>query len=152
MADGERLCRLRDWASKLPGAALRLAGLLHVARHANGLTALSLELEQSEIEIALEICTTLISHAIAVFGIVSEDPILTRSKRLMRWISDQQRSEISKRDCFRAHRPHLFARVEEMDACLKILADHHLIRVAERTTGGRPSEVIKVNPALKEGR
>jgi hypothetical protein len=39
-----------------------------------------------------------------------------------------------------------------MDACLKILADHHLIRVAERTTGGRPSEVIKVNPALKEGR
>src|SRR6202035_5068153 len=111
MADGERLCRLRDWASKLPGVALRIAGLLHVARLAKFLTALSLELEDSDIQIAIEICTTLISHAIVVFGIVSEDPTLTKSKRLMRWLSDQQRSEISKRDCFRAHQPHLFGRV-----------------------------------------
>jgi hypothetical protein len=111
-----------------------------------------LELEESEIQIAIEICTTLTSHAIAVFGIVSEDPILTRSKRLMRWISNQQKCEITKRDCFRAHRPHLFGRVEDMDACLKILADHHLIRMVELRTGGRPSEVIEVNPALKEDR
>jgi putative DNA primase/helicase len=151
MADGERLCRLRDWASKLPGAALRIAGLLHVARLSRFLAAVSLELEESDMQIAIEICTTLTSHAIAVFGIVSEDPILTHSKRLMRWISDQQKSEISKRECFRAHRPHLFGRVEEMDACLRILAEHHLIRVVERKTGGRPSEVIEVNPALKEG-
>src|SRR5437588_805147 len=123
MADGERLCRLRDWASKLPGAALRIAGLLHVARLAKFLTALSLELEESDIKIAIEICTTLTSHAIAVFGIVSEDLVLTKAKRLMRWISDQPAGEISKRDCFRAHRPHLFGRVEEMDACFRILAE-----------------------------
>jgi putative DNA primase/helicase len=152
MADGERLCRLRDWASKLPGAALRIAGLLHVARLAKFLSALSLELEELEMQIAIEICTILTSHAIAVFGIVSEDPMLTKSKRLMRWISDQHQPEISKRDCFRAHRPHLFARGDEMDACFRILAEHHLIRVVERKTGGRPSEVIEVNPALKEGR
>ncbi|MGI8961479.1 MAG: DUF3987 domain-containing protein [Bryobacteraceae bacterium] len=152
MADGERLCRLRDWASKLPGAALRIAGLLHVARLANFLVALSLELEEPEMQIAIEICTIFISHAIAVFGIVSEDPVLTKSKRLMRWISGQQLAEISKRDCFRAHQPHLFERIEEIDACLRILADHHLIRMVERKTGGRPSEVIEVNPALKEGR
>src|SRR5437868_2698815 len=120
MANGERLCTLRDWASKLPGAALRIAGLLHVARLAKFLTALSLELEESEIQIAIEICTILTSHAIAVFGIVSEDPILTKSKRLMRWISDQQRCEISKRDCFRSHQPHLFGRVEEMDTSLRM--------------------------------
>ena len=47
MADGERLCSLRDWASKLPGAALRIAGLLHVARLAKLLSALSLELEET---------------------------------------------------------------------------------------------------------
>jgi hypothetical protein len=151
MANGGRLCTLRDWASKLPGAALRIAGLLHVARLAKFLSALSLELEESDIQIAIEICTTLTSHAIAVFGIVSEDPMLTKSKRVMRWISEQQQPEISKRDCFRAHRPHLFGRVEEMDACLKVLADHHLIRVAERKTGGRPFAVIEVNPALREG-
>src|SRR5690349_19108269 len=102
MADGERLCRLRDWASKVPGAALRIAGLLHVARLAKFLTAVSLEIEESDMQIAIEICTSLTSHAIAVFGIVSEDPILTKSKRVMRWISEQQQPAISKRDCFRA--------------------------------------------------
>jgi putative DNA primase/helicase len=152
MAKGERLCRLRDWASKLPGAALRIAGLLHVARLAKFLTAVSLEIEEPDIQIAIEICTTLTSHAIAVFGMISEDPILTNSKRVMRWISEQRQPEISRRDCFRAHRPHLFGRIEGMDACLRILADHHLIRVIERKTGGRPSEVIEVNPALKEGK
>jgi Protein of unknown function (DUF3987) len=152
MRNGERLCTLRDWASKLPGAALRIAGLLHVARLAKFLSALSLQLEESDMQIAIEMCSTLISHAIAVFGIVSEDPMLTKSKRLMRWLCDQPAGEISKRDCFRAHRPHLFGRVEEMDACLRILAEHHLIRVVERKTGGRPSEVIEMNPALKEGK
>jgi len=149
MANGERLCTLRDWASKLPGAALRIAGLLHVARLAKFLTALSLELEESDIQIAIEICTILTSHAIAVFGIVSKDPLLTKSKRLMRWILDQQGREISKRDCFRAHQPHVFERVEQLDACFRVLAKHHLIRVVPRKTGGRPSEVIEVNPALR---
>ncbi|MFL6354283.1 MAG: DUF3987 domain-containing protein [Bryobacteraceae bacterium] len=151
MADGEQLCRLRDWASKLPGAALRIAALLHVARLAKSLTALSLELEESELQIAIEICTALTSHAIAVFGIVSEDPVLTKSKRLMRWILDQRPGEISKRDCFRAHRPHLFGRVEEMNTCLRILAEHHLIRVVERKTGGAAVRSDSGEPCLEGG-
>jgi len=143
---------VRDWASKLPGAALRLAGLLHLARHATLLPELSPEIEEPEIRIALEICEALTSHAIAVFNIVSEDPVLTKAKRVLHWIVTQQPLEISKRICFRAHQPHLFEKVEDLDVCLKVLADHYMIRVAERKTGGRPSEVIQVNPALKESR
>jgi uncharacterized protein DUF3987 len=59
MADGGRLCRLRDWGSKLAGAALRIGGLLHTAKV---LPVLRVEIQQSEIEIAVEICETLISH------------------------------------------------------------------------------------------
>ena len=36
-----------------------------------------------------------------------------------------------------------------MDLPLRILIDHHLIRLGERKTGGRRSEMIEVNPALK---
>jgi hypothetical protein len=149
MADGGQLCRLRDWASKLPGASLRLAGLLHLGRYAKALLALPLEIELPEIQTAVEICQILSSHAIAAFNIVSEDPILTRAKRLLRWICSQESLEISKRDCFRAHQPHLFEKVEEMDLPLRILIDHHLIRLGERKTAGRRSEMIEVNPALK---
>jgi hypothetical protein len=150
MADGGRLCRLRDWGSKLPGAALRLAGLFHIVRYAGLLSALSEEILEPEIEIALELCATLISHAIAVFGIVSEDPTLTKAKRVMRWLLEQNKEEITKRDCFRAHQPHVFERVEEMENCLKILTDHHLIQIVPKKTGGRSSEVIEINPTLKE--
>ncbi|MGI9070576.1 MAG: hypothetical protein ACR2JB_04415, partial [Bryobacteraceae bacterium] len=59
---------------------------------------------------------------------------------------------ITKRDCFRAHQPHVFEKVEEMESCLKILADHHLIRVTEKKTGGRSSEVFEINPTLREAK
>ncbi|MGI9074231.1 MAG: YfjI family protein, partial [Bryobacteraceae bacterium] len=111
MADGGSLCRLRDWGSKLPGAALRLAGLLHTVRHAHALSVLSVEIVETEIQIALEICAALVSHAIAVFGIVSEDPALTKAKRLIRWLLEQNKDGITKRDCFRAHQPHVFEKV-----------------------------------------
>jgi putative DNA primase/helicase len=150
MADGGRLCRLRDWGSKLPGAALRVAGLLHIATNADVLSVLSAEIQKSEIQIALEFCATLISHAIAVFGIVSEDPVLTKAKRVMRWLGEQTTDSVSKRDCFRAHQPHVFESVEQMEPCLRILSDHALIRIVEKKTGGRPSEQIEINPRLKE--
>jgi hypothetical protein len=39
-----------------------------------------------------------------------------------------------------------------MEGPLKILQDHHLIRIVERETGGRPSDVIEINPGLREAR
>jgi hypothetical protein len=60
MRDGEMLCRIRDWGSKLPGATLRMAGLLHAAIQPN-LSNLSLEIAQPTIEIALMLGRVFIS-------------------------------------------------------------------------------------------
>jgi hypothetical protein len=156
MADGGRLCRLRDWGSKLPGAVLRVAGLLHIARYAeqsNSLSVLSVEIAESEIQVALEIGITLTSHAIAIFGMVSDDPVLRNAKRIMRWLLERKRAEsdkeITKRTCFRAHYPHVFEKIEEMEPCLRILFDHHLIKIGASKVSRSP-EIIEMNPGLKE--
>jgi hypothetical protein len=93
-----------------------------------------------------------VSHAIAVFGLIREAPETTNAKRLMRWLASQGKPEVSRRDCFRAHQPHVFDRVELMDAPLSILERHNLIRLSERRTGGRPQEIIEINPAMLKGR
>jgi hypothetical protein len=150
MHDGQRLCRLRDWGSKLPGAALRLATLLHVGRYADTLATLLREISEPDVRAAVQMCSGLISHAIAAFSSMSEDCVLANSKRVFRWLSEQERKEIPKRDCFRAHQPHVFQKVQELDECLNLLIRHHLIRVFERKTGGRSSELIQLNPRLRK--
>jgi hypothetical protein len=113
---------------------------------------LSAEIRLPEMKMAVKLCATLISHAIAVFGLMNEDPATTNAKKLLRWLVSQNKAEISKRACFRAHQPHVFDRVEMMDAPLAILVRHNLIRIVKRKTGGRPEELIQINPALLEKR
>jgi len=150
MADGKQLSRLRDWGSKLPGAALRVAGILHAANQQD-LSVLSVEISREEMLVALELCATLVSHAIAVFGLICEDPATAIAKRLLRWIIAQAAPQVFKRDCFRAHHPHVFERVDQMNGPLSVLESHRLIRVVEKETGGRPSEIIEINPVLLKG-
>jgi hypothetical protein len=148
MAEKGRLCQLRDWGSKLPGAALRIAGLLHIAQWADLLSVMSGEIERAEIDVAIEICATLVSHAAAVFNLMYEDPHILTARRLLKWLLSRQTQEISKRDCYRQHHPHVFKRMEEMNQSLKVLEEHHLVRLGKRSTKGRPEELIYVNPAL----
>ncbi len=149
MRDGGCLSHLHDWGSKLPGAALRVAGILHAAT-TDDLSVLSAEIGLPTMQVAVEFCTTLISHNVAVFGLISEDPDTTSAKRLWRWLKSQGKTEVSKRDCFRAHQPHVFDRVEMMEAPLSILESHHLIRVVRHPTKGRPTGMIEIHPAALE--
>jgi hypothetical protein len=118
MRDGGPLCQIRDWGSKLAGAALRIASLLHVSVKAEMLPNLSCSVWSEQMISAVELCIGLISHVLVVFNMMSEDPVLTKSKRVLRWISAQPCCEASKRECFRAHTPHAFRKVEELDNCL----------------------------------
>jgi len=146
MRDGEMLCRIRDWGSKLPGATLRMAGLLHAAIQPN-LSNLSLEIAQPTIEIALMLGRVFISHALAVFRLISEDSDRLNAKRVLAWIVQQNSPQVSKRDCFRAHQ-HLFGKVEGLDAILRILEARKMIRIGSWSTSTKSGETIEVNPAL----
>jgi hypothetical protein len=68
MRGGGKLALLRDWAGKLPGAAARIAGNLHIAEHAFGLPA-DIELSHGTMQRALKFAAVLVEHAVAAFDL-----------------------------------------------------------------------------------
>ncbi|MFL6450962.1 MAG: YfjI family protein [Bryobacteraceae bacterium] len=145
MAHGRPLETLCDWGSKLPGAALRIAGILHAANQASSLEALPNTIQQEEMSRAIAICSRLIPHAIATFDLVEEPSFMASAKHILSWLEKQKASTVSKRDCYRSLHRH-FGQVSEMDKALRILTDHSYIRLVATPTGGRPSELIEINP------
>jgi hypothetical protein len=135
---------LRDWASKLPGATVRLAGLLHLAEHpANGArTAIS----EETMGRAIELSRYYVEHAMAAFGAMRAHPALDNARSVLDWIKDKAEPEFKARDVQRAfHRR--FQNAEDVAQVLALLEEHEYIRRApDAKTGGRRSVVYRVNP------
>ncbi len=148
MAEGCSLDRLHDWGSKLPGAALRIAGMFSVVDDQLPSVCVPERIEYADIERATALCAALIPHAIAAFNLVAEDPNVSLAKLILRWLRKQEGDTVTRRDCFRAlHRQ--FDQVADMDAPLQVLVNHFYVRTGSVRTGGRPSELIEINPQWK---
>jgi putative DNA primase/helicase len=143
-AEGGKLESLRDWCAKLPGGALRIAGLLHVAEHGfkNGT-----EISADTMRRAVRLCTLLIPHAVAMFDMVGADPGIEDAKVLWRWIERQGADEFKRNDIHRAYHSR-FAKVERLIAALDLLKGRALIAgpYKDAANGGRPSVYYRVNP------
>jgi len=146
--EGGALQGLLDWGSKLPGAALRLAGVFHAIEQV-GRVEFDPEIVPSTIARALDFASCLISHAQAVFALMERDPNIESAQKLIAWILRQSKSSFTVRDCFRAHQQR-FRRVDAMTPVLSLLEQHGYIRRQQReSSGGRyPSDICDVNPAV----
>lgn len=143
-AEGGRLESMRDWCAKLPGGALRLAGLLHVAEHGmRNDMVISLETMRR----AVTLCMRMIPHAVAVFHMVGADPGIEDAKVLWRWIERQGKADFNRSDIHRAFH-NRFAKVDRLIAALDLLKGRALIAGPYKLkgTGGRPSLIYRVNP------
>jgi hypothetical protein len=149
LREGGRLQGLKDWGSKLPGAALRVAGVFHLVEQA-GRDKIDENIPKTIMENALELAVCLAPHALCVFALMERDPVIESAEKLVAWILRQQQPTFTVRDCFRAHQSR-FKRVDAMFPVLALLEEHHYIRRTPReSTGGRkPSEVCEVNPSIQ---
>jgi hypothetical protein len=147
MKEGGKLYQLRDWASKLPGAAARLACILHCVSSDPG------ELHTIDgvvTEQALNIAVALIDPALAVFDLMQRDPVIEDAQRMLRWLHRQGSSNFNVRACFCAHQAH-FRKVDGMSPALHLLEQHGYIRLAPKhKAAGRPSEIYLVNPKFTD--
>jgi putative DNA primase/helicase len=143
-AEGGRLESIRDWCAKLPGGALRVAGLLHVAEH--GIRGGG-EISAHTMQRAIVLCMRLIPHAIAVFDMVGADPSIEDAKVLWRWIERQGKADFSRSDIHRAFH-NRFAKVDRLITALDLLKGRSLIAGPYKIkgTGGRPTLLYRVNP------
>ncbi|MBF0292786.1 MAG: DUF3987 domain-containing protein [Nitrospinae bacterium] len=151
MRDGGRFEHIRDWAGKLPGAAARIAGLLHCAEHVHR-AAWETTVTVETMTRALGLMAPLSEHALAVFNMMGADPAIEGAKRVWRWIEAGRGRSFTARDCFQALKG-TFKKMEALTPALAILVERSYIFAVEVETSGpgrKPSPVYQVNPKLTE--
>ena len=148
LRDGGLLEKMRDWGSKLPGAAARISAVLHMAIYAGRLDPPT-EIDKPTVVAAVEMATALISHFSAVLELMERNPETMRAERVLAWIVRKRPLLFTARDCFRDHQ-RLFDQMSALTPTLKLLQDKGYIRISpQASSGGRPpSDLIEVNPAL----
>jgi hypothetical protein len=151
--DGE-LAFIGDWGGKLAGATARLAGILHLAQHADSFNLngrWSAEVSADTLKNAIKIARYLIPHARAAYAEMGADPKIEDAKFVLRWIEKSGLAEFTKRDAYQGTKGR-FKQVVALEPVLKVLEDHGYIRSVEtqgaNRPGRRPSEKFIVNPLM----
>ncbi|MDQ3012459.1 MAG: YfjI family protein, partial [Acidobacteriota bacterium] len=142
---------LTDWAGKLAGAVLRIAGVLHLADHAGRFQDWPERVSAETLRRAVEIGRYLIPHAQAAYAEMGADPEIEAAKIVLRWIEKAGAEEFTKRQAFEATKSR-FKKVENLDPALRLLEEHNYVRMLVSTTeprkGRKASQLFEVNPFL----
>lgn len=152
LLDGGQFENLKDWAGKLPGAAIRLAGLLHCAEHAHRSPA-DVHISLSTMTQALDLAHVIAEHALVAFDLIGSNPVMDAARKLWRWIERTQTKEPSARDCFQALKG-TYRRMADLEPAFDVLVERFYLfeapRAEEKLAPGRPSRRFSVNPILVE--
>jgi hypothetical protein len=137
-----------DWANKLAGALMRIAGLLHVA--AGGPAVLEQTISEETVTNALAFSDYLIAHAKVGLAIAGSDPRSALATRTLAWVRSRSLLEFTQRDAHRALHGS-GATPEEVGAVLSFLEQHEYVReLGSERRQGRPSRRFIVNPEVHE--
>jgi hypothetical protein len=150
--DGE-LAFIGDWAGKLAGAVVRIAGILHLGQHAESINQKWMgEVSADTLKKAITIARYLIPHARAAYAEMGADPKIAAAKFVLRWIEKSGGTDFTRRQAFEGTKSR-FKEVAALDPALRVLEDHGYIRLEEtpieKRPGRRPSEKYLVNPIFQ---
>jgi hypothetical protein len=135
---------LRDWAAKLPGAAARIAGLLHLA--ANPERGPRMPVSEDTMTCALQQADYWAEHAMAAFGAMRAHARTEDARAVLEWTGDRKRFTL--REVHRGMQRR-FASAQEVLATLTFLEDHGYIRRLpdlDTSRRGRKPVAYEVHP------
>lgn len=148
---GGSLELMTDWGGKAPGAAARIAGVIHCIEHAGRTDQLEISLET--MVAALELMAVFTQHSIHAMGMMGTDPQISAAQLILEWLRRHRQQMISQRDIFNALRGR-FPKMDQLTPALYILEERGYIRIEEidRSGPGRPpSPIIIMRPDLQGG-
>ena len=134
------LSAIVEWAAKLPGQTLRLAGNLHALR--TGRLDGTIDLET--MEAALKLADYFSDHALVVFAKMGADPRLDDASHVLGWLRARRPSEVTTRDVTRSKD----WAAERARNAFELLADYGWVRREPSGGPGRPSERWATHPDL----
>jgi hypothetical protein len=149
MASSKDLSDIEDWASKLKGQVVRLAGVIHAAKNLDQNGFSESEIDESTIKDAITIAEYFIPHAKHVFEVMAEPKIVQDSRSIIQWIKDLELESFKFNDChvkFKGRLP----TAKDVQAVLNHLIERNFIRPTQgaQKERGRPPRIYEVNPSL----
>jgi hypothetical protein len=148
LAPGGGLEYAPDWGGKLPGAVVRIAGILHAYKHPDAPHAVVVS--EETMVAAIHIGNYLRSHAAAVLDLMGIDPIIEDARHVLNWIRRTELAEFSQRQAYQALKGR-FKHVHQLLPVLALLRERgYLVRVSipARTGPGRNAgPFYATNPA-----
>ena len=149
MRPGNDLEHITDWAGKAPGAAARIAGVLHGIKHAHG-NPWELTITKETMTDALEIIAVITRHTMAAMDMMGADPSIAAARKVWHWIEKGRHSGFKVREVFNALRGS-FPRMDKIHQALDALEERGYVEVIKppRDGPGRPpSPVVLVRPDI----
>jgi hypothetical protein len=149
MRPGQPLEHFTDWAGKAPGAAARLAGILHGIRHAHG-EPWEAVITSETMSAALELMAVFTRHSLAAMDMMGADPSIAAARLVWDWVERGRREWFSIRDAFNALRGS-FPRVAGLREALEALAERGYVEIIESRPDGPgrpPSPMVRVRPEI----
>lgn len=148
---GQDLAEVADWGGKLVGAAVRLAGLMHLAEHdwTGPVVPWEVPIDGGTMDRAAWLADNyFIPHARVAFQAMGDTPGVDGARKLLAWIGKRGRASFSSREALRALNRNGDRRTV-VDPAIDVLVAHGWIREADRDEKklGRPSERYLVHPA-----
>lgn len=144
LARGGEFEAFADWAGKLAGNTLRVAGLFHAVEHG----VITGAVNRETVDRAINLMKILIPHAKASLNASSTSGMVKDLEQVVSWIKDNEQREFTKRDCQRAMQSR-FPTAKELEPVLAELVGRNIIRPkAVPKSMGRPSSNYESNPAI----
>ncbi|MEU7178829.1 MULTISPECIES: DUF3987 domain-containing protein [Streptomyces] len=150
------LSHVKDWAGKLVGATVRIAGLLHLADHIT--TGWGEPVSAACVERAATIAAYYTAHALAVFDLIAADPATDDALHILDWLrrpkqNGTHRTTVKRRDVVASLR-RFRGRTDTIDPALNLLEEHGYLRADAPPSPvgkGRSATVtFRVHPAAKD--
>jgi putative DNA primase/helicase len=155
LRDGGRYEHIKDWAGKLPGAAARIAGVLHCALHAHG-QPWTVPVSLSTVKEVVALAVVLGQHALAAFDLMGTDADVEDARRILRWFEQRRQPTFTEAECFQSLRGH-FKKMVYFSPAMKILEERYIVfretsKPGEPGRVGRPSSpIFTVNSHITRG-
>ena len=153
LADNGELSVLKDWASKLPGAVARIAGLFHIVTQ-GGHNPEMAPISPDTMAQAVYMGAFLTEHAKAAYQLMGSDERTEGAKKVLSWIQRTKANSFTTQQCWQATKG-TFHHMEPLRDALRELEERGFIR---ETPSGRPpmagrppSPAYDVNPQALKG-
>lgn len=152
MAPGGDMQNYTDWAGKAPGAAARLAGVLHGIKHAHD-RPWEADIKQETMNDALEIMAVIARHSLVALDMMGADSTIAAARHVWDWVERKRLPCFTIRDAFNDLRG-TFPRVKLLRGPLEVLEERGYIQIIEQSKvgpGRKPSPTIVVRQEVREG-